>query len=339
MKLGRIWRESPDGDVERLVAVSPEQSRVVDLAAAESLRLQRHGATATAARRLSAALFPSSMSAAIALGGQFVDAAAGAAQAAGDDASLPIDEVRWAAALDPPVIRDSLTFPLHMKQFGERLGAGPPSAQFFKTPGYFKGSTGVVYGHDAEIPYPGFAEQIDYELELGYVVGASGRNLTPEEAQRALFGLTVFNDFSARDIQGREMGMGMGPQKSKDFAYGIGPWITTIDELPALDALSVRASVNGEQWATGTTEGAIYSAAELIAYVSIADRLQPGDIIGSGTVGNGSALELGRHLRPGDVVELEVEGVGALRTRFSAAPEQYPWWPAEQPDPFAAARA
>jgi 2-keto-4-pentenoate hydratase/2-oxohepta-3-ene-1,7-dioic acid hydratase in catechol pathway len=133
--------------------------------------------------------------------------------------------------------------------------------------------------------------------------------------------------------------MGMGPQKSKDFAYGIGPWITTIDEFPALDALSVRASVNGEEWATGTTEGPIYSGAELIAYVSIADRLQPGDIIGSGTVGNGSALELGRHLRAGDVVELEVEGVGTLRSRFSASAEQYPWWPSEQADPFAAARS
>jgi 2-keto-4-pentenoate hydratase/2-oxohepta-3-ene-1,7-dioic acid hydratase in catechol pathway len=338
MRLGRIWRQGPDGNVERLVAVHPDESRVVDLAAAESLRLQRQGATVAAARRLSAALFPGSMAAAIALGPQFTEAARRADEDADADASLPIDEVRWLAALDPPVIRDSLTFPLHMKQFGERLGAGPPSPQFFKTPGYFKGSTGAVYGHDEEIPFPSFAEQIDYELELGYVVGSAGRNLTPQDAERAVFGLTIFNDFSARDIQGREMGMGMGPQKSKDFAYGIGPWITTIDELPALDALSVRVSVNGEEWATGTTEGAIYSAAELIAYVSIGDGLQPGDIIGSGTVGNGSALELGRHLNPGDVVELEVQGVGVLRSRFSATSEQYPWWPAEQTDPFAAAR-
>jgi 2-keto-4-pentenoate hydratase/2-oxohepta-3-ene-1,7-dioic acid hydratase in catechol pathway len=339
MKLGRIWRQGPDGDVARIVAVHLDERRVVDLATAEGARLQRRGATPAAARRLSAAVFPSSMAAAIALGTQFLDAAQAADDSAGDDASMSVDDVRWLAPLDPPVIRDSLTFPLHMKQFGERLGAGPPSAQFFKTPGYFKGSTGSVYGHDEEIPYPSFAEQIDYELELGYVVGTSGRNLTPDEAHGALFGLTIFNDFSARDIQGREMGMGMGPQKSKDFAYGIGPWITTIDEFPALDALSVRASVNGEEWATGTTEGPIYSGAELIAYVSIADRLQPGDIIGSGTVGNGSALELGRHLRAGDVVELEVEGIGTLRSRFTATAEQYPWWPSEQADPFAAARS
>jgi 2-keto-4-pentenoate hydratase/2-oxohepta-3-ene-1,7-dioic acid hydratase in catechol pathway len=218
---------------------------------------------------------------------------------------------------------------------------GPPNPQLFRTPGYFKGSTGVVYGHDEEIPYPSFAQQIDYELELGFVVGGAGRNLDPEQAERLLFGLTIFNDFSARDIQGREMGLGMGPQKCKDFAYGIGPWITTIDDpaLPPLDQLRVSVHVNGESWATGVTEGMIYSPAELIAYVSVGDVVQPGDIIGSGTVGNGSALELGRHLRPGDVVELEVEGVGVLRNRFSAEPEPYPWWPEPRPNPFEAEAA
>ena len=185
---------------------------------------------------------------------------------------------------------------------------------------------------------PSFAEKIDYELELGFVVGGTGRNLTPDQADDLLFGLTIFNDFSARDIQAREMGMGMGPQKCKDFAFGIGPWITTIGDpdLPPLDQLSVRASVNGEEWATGVTEGMIYSAAELIAYVSIGDVLQPGDIIGSGTVGNGSALELGRHLQPGRHVELEVEGVGVLRNRFTAQTEQYPWWPEPRENPFEA---
>ena len=128
-----------------------------------------------------------------------------------------------------------------MKQFGERLGGGPPNPQFFKTPGYFKGSTGVVYGHDEEIPYPSFAEQIDYELELGFVVGRRGRNLTPERRQQALFGLTIFNDFCARDIQAREMGMGMGPQKCKDFAYGIGRGSRRSTTLPChLDALTMR---------------------------------------------------------------------------------------------------
>jgi 2-keto-4-pentenoate hydratase/2-oxohepta-3-ene-1,7-dioic acid hydratase in catechol pathway len=317
--------------------VHPEEGRVVDLARAAQLRLMRRGATPGAAGRLTAALFPPSMSAAIALGEAFRVAAREAYGDAGDDASFELSDARWIAALDPPVIRDSLTFPLHMKQFHERLGLPPANPQLFRTPGYFKGSTGVIYGHEQEIPYPAFAHQLDYELELGFVIGGNGRNLTPEQADALLFGVTIFNDFTARDIQGREMGIGMGPQKCKDFAYGIGPWITTIDDasLPPLDRLTVTASVNGEPWAQGVTEGMIYTPAELIAYVSIGDVVQPGDIIGSGTVGNGSALELGRHLEPGDVVELEVEGIGLLRNAFSAAPEPYPWWPEPRPYPFA----
>ncbi|MFL5847060.1 MAG: fumarylacetoacetate hydrolase family protein [Solirubrobacteraceae bacterium] len=336
MKLGRIHRDSPDGKVARLVAAHPDEDRVVDLAAAEQLRLTRAGSTSAAARRIAAALFPESMSQAIAAGPAFLDAAERADEAAGRDASLPIADVEWIAALDPPVIRDSLTFPLHMKQYGEALNVGPPNPQFFRTPGYFKGSTGTVFGHDEVIPYPAFAEKIDYELELGFVVGGEGRNLTPDQAGELLFGLTIFNDFSARDIQAREMGMGMGPQKCKDFAFGIGPWITTIGDpgLPPLDQLTMRVRVNGEEWATGVSEGMIYSAQELLAYVSVGDVLQPGDIIGSGTVGNGSALELGRHLVPGDVVELEVDGVGVLRNRFSAEPDQHPWWPEPRENPF-----
>jgi 2-keto-4-pentenoate hydratase/2-oxohepta-3-ene-1,7-dioic acid hydratase in catechol pathway len=336
MKLGCISRAGLDGPTPRLVAVHPADGRVVDLAAAERLRLLADGATAEAAKRLTDVLFPTSMSAAIALGPAFLAAAERADASAADEATLNLDEVQWIAALDPPVIRDSLTFPLHMKQYGERLGVGAPNPQLFKTPGYFKGSTGVVYGHDEEIAYPSFAEKLDYELELGYVVGGRGRNLTPEQAEDLLFGLTIFNDFSARDIQAREMGVGMGPQKCKDFAYGIGPWITTIGdpELPPLDQLTMHVRVNGEEWATCVSEGAIYSAAELIAYVSIGDVVQPGDIIGSGTAGNGSGLELGRHLNPGDVVELEIEGVGVLRNSFSAQREDYPWWPEPRENPF-----
>jgi 2-keto-4-pentenoate hydratase/2-oxohepta-3-ene-1,7-dioic acid hydratase in catechol pathway len=151
-----------------------------------------------------------------------------------------------------------------------------------------------------------------------------------------VFGYTIFNDFSARDLQAAEMGMGMGPQKCKDFAYGIGPWIVTIDETPPITEMSDSVSVNGEQWAVGNPEGQFWSPEELLAYVSIADGLQPGDIIATGTVGNGSALELGRHLNPGDVVELEVDGVGVLRSRFSATPEPYPWWPEPRENPFEA---
>ncbi len=332
MKLGRIWRDGPDGPVARVVAVHPDEQRVVDLATAQAARLRRDGASDAGARRLAGALFPSSMSDAIALGGAFVEAAAAADREAPDDASLSFEDVRWAAALDPPVIRDSMTFPVHMKQIAKVVG--PPNPQFFETPGYFKGSTATVYGHEAEIPYPSIGQQIDYELEIGIVVGRPGRNLTPEQAEACVFGLTIFNDFSIRDVQGREMGMLMGPQHAKDFAYGIGPWITTIDELPPIPELAFSASVNGERWSVGDPTGMFWTPAELLAYVSIADGLQPGDIIGSGTVGHGSGAELGRSLDPGDVVELTVEGIGTLRNTFSATIEQYPWWPTPKPNPF-----
>jgi 2-keto-4-pentenoate hydratase/2-oxohepta-3-ene-1,7-dioic acid hydratase in catechol pathway len=334
VKLGRIWRDSPDGSVARIVAVHPDDERVVDLGVAKAISLGRRGAADQAARRLAGAFFPASMAAAIGLGDAFVQAAADADAEAGDDASIAFADVRWAAPLDPPVIRDSMTFPGHMRQVADLVG--PPNPQFFKTPGFFKGSTATVYGPDEEIPCPSTGEQLDYELEIGIVVGRPGRNLTPSQAERCLFGLTIFNDFSMRDIQGREMTMGMGPQKAKDFAFGLGPWITTIDELPPITELEFSISVNGEQRAVGDPAGMFWSPAELLAYVSIADGLQPGDVIGSGTVGNGSGFEIGRFLAPGDTVELTVTGIGTLRNTFTAAREEYPWWPEPKPNPFEA---
>lgn len=334
MKLGRIARPTPDGEELRIVAALPEEGRVVDLAAAFSLAQQRRGASPATARRLSREIFPHSMSAAIGAGPFFLDSAAQALDAA-DDASLPLGEVQWRAAVDPPVIRDGLTFNKHIENFAETVTKSLPNPNIYKIPGYFKGSTATVYGHGEEIPYPSFSDALDYEVEIGYVIGAPGRNLTPETSFDHVFGITIFNDFSARDVQGSEMAIGMGPQKCKDFAYGIGPWITTIDEIPSIDGLKASVSVNGHQWSACEATDMLYSPEELVAYVSIADRLQPGDIIGSGTMGFGSAMELGRKLEPGDVVDMALEGVGTLRNTLSAEREAYPWWPAARPYPFA----
>jgi 2-keto-4-pentenoate hydratase/2-oxohepta-3-ene-1,7-dioic acid hydratase in catechol pathway len=335
VKLGRIQVATPEGDQSRIVAAQPELDRVVDLGRAYALTLQRRGATAEAAVRVARALFPPSMAAALATGPAFRDAAEEALDGA-DDAATAIDRVTWAAAVDPPVIRDGLTYPVHMQHFSEKVGGGLPNPQIFKTPPYFKGSTGVVFGHDAEVPYPSFTEFLDYELEIGVVVGGTGHNLTPSEARDRVFGYTIFNDFSARDLQGAEMGMGMGPQKCKDFAYGIGPWITTADELPPLAELSGSIRVNGELWSSCSADGGIFPPDELLAWVSLGDNLQPGDLVGLGTLGNGSGLEIDRRLRPGDVLELKLDGVGVLRNRIGAR-ETAGWWPQEKPYPFAAA--
>jgi 2-keto-4-pentenoate hydratase/2-oxohepta-3-ene-1,7-dioic acid hydratase in catechol pathway len=337
VKFGRIHVATPEGGRSRIVAVRPEQGTVVDLGRAHALILRRRGATPDAAARLARAMFPSSMAAALAAGPAFRDAAELALDAA-DDATTPIDEVTWAAAVDPPVIRDGLTFPVHMQHFSEKVGGGLPNPQIFKTPPYFKGSTGVVFGHEAEIPYPSFTDYLDYELEIGVVVGGTGHNLTPDEARERLFGYTIFNDFSARDLQAAEMGMGMGPQKCKDFAYGIGPWIVTADELAPLAQLSGSVRVNGELWSSCSADGGIFAPDELLAWVSLGDNLQPGDLVGLGTLGNGSGLEIDRRLSPGDVLELQLDGVGVLRNRIGAR-EAAGWWPQEKPYPFTATSA
>lgn len=331
MKIGRIAVDGPDGSVARLVLVLPEDGRVIDLKRASTQALVRGGATTEAALRLSEALFPGSMSAAIALGDRFLAACRNADAQRPDEASLAIDTVQWLPAADPPVVRDGLTFIGHIKGFHEKMGKEPPAA-LLEVPGYFKGNPSTVFGHEAEIPWPGFVQHMDYELELGWVIGRRGQNLTPDNARQHLFGVTIFNDFSARDRQGVEMPIGMGPQKCKDFAYGIGPWITTLDEFADLGALDMQVRVNGEVWGKGTSGNTLWSVDELIAYVSLGEWIQPGDVIGSGTMGGGSALELGRMLQPGDVVELEVGGVGVLRNRMGQ-PEPTPWWPAQR-QPF-----
>lgn len=328
MKLGQISVDTPFGPVARLVAVDTAKSRVVDLATAEILRRRACGATQAAAQRLASALFPGSMSGAIALGDVFLETAHEAVERRGDDAATPMTGVTWLSALDPPVIRDGLTFVKHIRQFHERVGAEPNEA-LLEIPGYFKGTPFTVVGHDAEIQKPFYTEYFDYELELGYVVGRLCHNLTPEEASQALFGVTIFNDWSARDVQKIELRIGMGPGKGKDFAFGIGPWIVTMDEIGRLDDLNMVVRINGKECSRGNSAETVWSPGELLAYMSISEYVQPGDLIGSGTVGNGSGLEIGRKLEVGDVLELEVSRIGTLRNKIGPSEEKR-WWPEQR---------
>lgn len=332
MKLGRIKMLTPDGDQARIVAVEPQADRVIDLARAYAAVLKRRGATDDAAVGVARTLFPSSMSRALANGELFREAAEVALGAA-DDASTALDSVSWVAAVDPPVIRDSLTYPVHMKNFLDKINAGPPSPHYFKTPPYFKGSVSRVYGHGEEVPYPSYTDFLDWEFEIGIIVGGSGHNLTLGQGADRIFGYTIFNDFSARDVQPAEITMGMGPQKSKDFAFGIGPWITTADEIPSVEELTGTIRLNGELISRVEAAGAVFSPAELVAWVSVADNVLPGDLIATGTLGFGSGLEIDTRLRPGDALELELDGVGALRTTIGD-PDVAPWRPAEKPYPW-----
>lgn len=328
MKLGRIAVSTPDGAIPRLVVAQAEQQRVIDLLIAERLRLERHGATREAALRLATALFPSSMSAAIALGDTFLKATTQAVENASDEAIMPLADVHIIAPLDPPLLRDFSAFEQHIRAMAQRMGQSF-SETFLQIPLYYKGNPSTIIAPEQEVRWPGYTRIMDYELELGFVIGKTGDNLTPDHALEHLFGVTILNDFSARDIQGREMATGFGPAKGKDFATALGPWIVTRDELD-LTHLTMLARVNGEEWSRGSTASMTWSIAELIAYASWGETLWPGELLGSGTVGTGAGAEHGMFLQPGDVVELEVSGIGILRNRIGQ-PETPMWIPERRP--------
>src|SRR6266516_2718806 len=328
MKLGRVLRESLEGAVPRLVVVQPERERVIDLVTAEFQRLLGTGASADAARRLASALYPGSMSAAIAAGPTFLVAAARTAESVEDgSAVLPLGLGQWLAPIDPPVMRDCLAFEQHLRNTFLKLLPKVPD-QYYQMPLYYKGNPLTLIGHEQEAPWPDYTKQMDYELELGFVIGRSGKDLTPENALSHLFGVTIFNDFSARDIQSQEMQGLLGPTKGKDFATALGPWITTADELDVHN-LSMVARVNGEEWSRGSSSTMMWRVEEIISYVSKCEGVKAGELIGSGTVGLGCGLELGKLLKPGDTVEFEVEGIGVLRNSVGT-PSPAGWMPQQR---------
>jgi 2-keto-4-pentenoate hydratase/2-oxohepta-3-ene-1,7-dioic acid hydratase in catechol pathway len=225
-------------------------------------------------------------------------------------------------ALDAVAVRAPLTRPNSIRDFmlveeHVRNSFGEVPAEWYEIPVYWKGNCDAVLGPDDDVPWPRYTEKLDYELELGAVIGRPVREATLEDAAASIAGFTIFNDWSARDIQFREMKVGLGPGLGKDFATSLGPCLTTAD---AFDVASARMSarVNGEVWSEGTLGAMRFSFPEVIAHLSEEQTLQPGDVLGSGTVGRGCGLELDRWIAPGDVVELEVEGIGTLRNRVAA---------------------
>jgi 2-keto-4-pentenoate hydratase/2-oxohepta-3-ene-1,7-dioic acid hydratase in catechol pathway len=317
LHLARIAADGPDGPQPRIVATTgAEPGRWVDVRAAERLRLERAGATPAAARRLAAALVPGSLAAALEAGDAFLDAARAAAASADAGALAPAG-ARMLAPIDPPAYRDFMAFDEHFVNGARLRGLDVPPV-YYEFPVSYFGNAHAVLGPEDEIPWPHYSERMDFELELGIVIGRSGRDLRPDEALDHVLGLTVFNDFSARDIQMVEMTGGLGPSKGKHFASAVGPRIVSLDALA--DDLAMTARVNGETWAQGSSATIMWSIAELVAWASAGEPLVAGTLLGSGTVGRGCGMELGRFLSPGDVVELEIAGIGALRNRLGTPP-------------------
>jgi len=223
---------------------------------------------------------------------------------------------RLLAPLRPRTIRDFLAFEGHLKNAFAGLGKEIPE-EWYSVPAYYKGLPDTVIGTDEEIPWPAYTDKLDHELELAAVIGNSGKDITAASALDHVFGYTIWNDMSARDTQTRELPVGMGPCKAKDWdgSNVLGPCIVTADELDASD-LAMRVRVNGEQWGEDRTSSMHHTFADMVAYASQSQTLWPGELLGSGTAAGGSGLELDRRLAPGDVVELEVEGIGVLRNRI-----------------------
>lgn len=240
----------------------------------------------------------------------------------------PLETLRLRAPLPRPAqMRDALCFEQHLRQaranrhlFGQAPARIPPEdidipQIWYGQPIYYKGNRFAVSGPDDEILWPKGETKLDYELEIAAVIGLGGRDIAEADAHKHIAGYMIFNDFSARDHQFAEMAGMLGPAKGKDWdtANALGPWFVTPDEADPAQGLMMRARVNGETWSVGNSNTMHHNFARVVEHISRDETLWPGEIIGSGTVGDGCGLELGRFLQGGDQVELEVEGLGCLR--------------------------
>lgn len=320
MKLVSFQIETPLGDRVRIGAVD-EGGQVIDLEYALRRQLIADGLTDAAAERIATALIPSSMVAFIEGGDRSLDAARAAfAWATGQDPApwrhAPEEITLLAPVPSPPTLRDFMAFETHLQNIYPKLGREIPP-QWYEFPVYYKGNPTNLGANGEDIHVPSYEEKLDFEFELGIVIGKGGIDIPKEQALDHIYGMMIYNDFSARVFQSREMAVGLGPAKGKDFQRGhvFGPWLVTRDEIPDLYALRMQARVNGETWCDDTSGSIHWRFEDLIAHASKDERLIPGEILGSGTVGWGSAAERGTALNAGDVVELEVTGLGLLRNR------------------------
>ena len=249
----------------------------------------------------------------------------------------PLGELRLLAPLPRPAsIRDFVAFADHLANAmhtvaGWRLppvkwlngawrsltGKGflRPPKLWYEIPAYYKGNPLTVIGPEADIRWPSYAEKLDYELEFGIYIARQGRDIPASRAREYIAGYTIYNDVSARMMQMKEMKLRMGPTKGKDFDTSnvMGPYLVTPDEVPDPYNLEMIARVNGEEWSHSNSRYMHHTFEDIIAYISRDETLYPGEFLGSGTVPTGCGLEWDRWIKPGDLIELEVERLGVLR--------------------------
>ncbi len=242
-----------------------------------------------------------------------------------------LDSVHLLAPIPkPPAVRDFYAFEQHVRTARQRRGL-EMDPDWYELPVFYFSNPYAIGGPNDDVAIPPGCAEMDYELEVAAVVGRGGADLDPEQAQRNIAGYCVMNDWSARDVQRREMKLSMGPVKGKDFATTIGPVLVTPDELDDTRRnrsydLAMTASVNDVEYSRASLADVFWSFGEMLAYASRGTRVESGDVIGSGTCGTGCILELSMvhgidkypWLQPGDIVALSVERLGTLRNRVVA---------------------
>ena len=219
-------------------------------------------------------------------------------------AEYPLADVAFRPpVLHPPSVRDFYAFEQHVRTARASRGQEVPQ-EWYEIPVFYFSNPAAIYGPEDDVPYPPDTQELDYELEVAAIIGAEGR----------IGGFTIMNDWSARDLQRAEMRVGLGPAKGKDFATSLGPIVVTPDEFDGTSG-TMTTRVNGEERSRGDLGDMYHSWDALVDQAARNTHLRPGDVLGSGTVGTGCIFEHGdgRWLRAGDVVELEVEGIGVLR--------------------------
>jgi 2-keto-4-pentenoate hydratase/2-oxohepta-3-ene-1,7-dioic acid hydratase in catechol pathway len=325
----RLVTWSADAIGPRVGALIDDDRAIIDLAAAFEAR---HAGSA-----------PASLASLLALieGGEAaLDQARELVATAPRSASVSRADARLYAPLQPPQqLRDCSCFEQHLRnsfaaarRFKVRKEPDPEAAYlaldtededrvmetFRRQPIYYKANRFSVVGPDENVIWPSYSRAMDFELEWACYIGRKAKDVPAEEARDYIVGYTIYNDFSARDAQAWEMSGQLGPAKGKDFDTGnvMGPCLVTVDEIPDPYDLTMIARVNGEEWGRGTTRDMGWTFEQVIAHISRSETLHPGEALGSGTVGTGCGLEQMRYLKPDDVIELEVERIGILRSRL-----------------------
>jgi 2-keto-4-pentenoate hydratase/2-oxohepta-3-ene-1,7-dioic acid hydratase in catechol pathway len=326
MKLVTFETSTALGPVQRIGAIN--QEKIIDLSIGYTRYLaDKHGNGRT--YELAAAVLPPDMIAFFRSGQTGIEAAqttidymvkqqskAPIMGPEGEKIVYEIAEVKLKAPVPRPnSLRDYLAFEGHASRSGQKK----LDKAWYEIPVCYRGNPDTVIGPDEIIPWPSYTDLLDYELEYGIYIGKEGKNIPREKAEEYIAGYTILNDISARDIQLREMVVGLGPVKGKDFCSVMGPCLVTPDEVNPAN-MRMTARINGEIWSDNNSGTSYWTWPQIIEFASMEETLYPGDFLGSGTVEKGCGGELNRWIQPGAIIELEVQGIGILRNRVGDKP-------------------